>query len=136
MRGWRWAAAGRALNWARAAVALVWLYNGLWCKLLDGSARHRAIVAAAADQRLPIPELVTTLGVVEVVLAAWVLSRRWPLAAAWVQTAALAAMNAGGLLLARDLIPDPAGMVVMNLAFLALVWSVARAQAPPRVASP
>jgi hypothetical protein len=30
----------------RLAVALVWLYQGLWCKLLGGCPGHRAIVDA------------------------------------------------------------------------------------------
>ena len=36
-------------------------------------------------------------------------------------------MNAGGLLWARRIIPDPGGMLVKNFAFLVLAW-VAAAQ--------
>lgn len=41
------------------------------------------------------------------------------------QTALLIGMNSGGLLYARQLIPDPGGMVVKNFAFLLLAWVVA-----------
>ena len=65
------------------------------------------------------------LGVVECALAVWVLSGWQPLLAAAVQTALLVTMNGGGLLWARTIIPDPAGMVVKNFAFLVLAWVVA-----------
>ena len=113
---------------ARLAVALVWLYHGLWCKLLGLCPGHQAIVAsvpglgpAAAGAAL------VALGLLETALAAWVLSGARPVAAAVVQTLLLVAMNAGGLAWGRDHIADPGAMVVQNLALLALVWLVARA---------
>jgi hypothetical protein len=45
--------------------------------------------------------------------------------AALVQTVLLIAMNAGGTIWARRLIPDPGGMIVKNLAFLVLIWIAA-----------
>ena len=30
----------------RASIALVWLYEGLWCKLLGGMPRHAEVIAA------------------------------------------------------------------------------------------
>jgi len=62
------------------------------------------------------------LGVVEVVLALWVLSRLAPVFCALAQTALLVALNTCGLLFARELIHDPPGMLVKNFAFLVLVW--------------
>jgi hypothetical protein len=62
------------------------------------------------------------LGLVECVLAVWVLSGQRMRQAATVQTALLAAMNSGGLIWAWHLIPDPVGMIVQNIAFLVLVW--------------
>jgi hypothetical protein len=29
----------------RASIALVWLYEGLWCKLLGGMPRHAEVIA-------------------------------------------------------------------------------------------
>jgi hypothetical protein len=31
----------------RASIAVVWLYEGLWCKLLGGVPRHADVIAAA-----------------------------------------------------------------------------------------
>lgn len=106
--------------WVRGAIAAVWLYEGLWCKVLGGSP-HQASVASGicgGDGRAAL----VAVGVGECVIAAWVLSARKPRLAAVAQTALLAAMNAAGLIWARGFIPDPAGMVIQNFAFLTLVW--------------
>jgi hypothetical protein len=63
-----------------------------------------------------------TLGLAECGIAAWVLSGQRMRQAALVQTVLLVAMNAGGTIWARRLIPDPGGMIVQNLAFLVLIW--------------
>ncbi|HTY41099.1 MAG TPA: DoxX-like family protein [Thermoanaerobaculia bacterium] len=106
-----------------SAIAAVWLYEGLWCKLLEGDKRQREIVAR-------VPRLgpsfsgpfLKLLGAAEVGIAAWVLSGAHPVAAAAVQTLLLVALNASGLIFARRLIHDPAGMIVKNFAFLVLAW--------------
>jgi hypothetical protein len=107
----------------RAAVAAVWLYEGLWCKLLRGDPNQLRVVAAVprVGPRVGAPFLMA-LGVGEVALGAWALSGIAPLACAVTQTLLLAALNLNGLLWARRLIHDPAGMVVKNFAFLLLAW--------------
>lgn len=105
------------------AVAAVWLYEGLWCKLL-GREPNQARVVGAVPQlgaRFGGPFL-KMLGIVEVVLALWVLSRIGPVVCALAQTVLLVALNACGLLFASELIHDPPGMLVKNFAFLVLVW--------------
>jgi uncharacterized membrane protein YphA (DoxX/SURF4 family) len=110
----------------RASIALVWLYEGLWCKLLGGVPRQAEVIAAA-----PFPgaaaarAALIALGLAECAIAAWVLSGRRMRQAALVQTVLLVAMNAGGTIWARRLIPDPGGMIVQNLAFLVLIWIAA-----------
>ena len=116
----------------RAAVAAVWLYEGLWCKLLRRQPHEFQVVAAVprfgpADGAL----FLQALGVAEVALALWVLSAAAPLACAAAQTLLLVALNSGGLLWARHIIHDPAGMVVKNFAFLVLVWVAAGLPASP-----
>jgi DoxX-like family len=107
----------------RLSIALVWFYQGFWCKLLGGVTRHEAVISAvpfigpAGGHIAPI-----TLGLVEFGIAAWTLSGQWMRQAAIVQTALLAAMNGGGLIWAARLIPDPAGMILQNFAFLLLIW--------------
>ena len=41
----------------RASIALVWLYQGLWCKLLGGVPRHAAVIAAVPSDILTSPEI-------------------------------------------------------------------------------
>jgi SAM-dependent methyltransferase len=110
----------------RLAVALVWLYQGLWCKLLGGCPGHRAIVEAVpwlGESGGAV--LLASLGLLETGLAAWVLSGWRPRAAALVQTVLLVAMNGGGLLWGREHIADPGAMITQNFAFLTLAWIVA-----------
>jgi uncharacterized membrane protein YphA (DoxX/SURF4 family) len=112
----------------RIAIAAVWLYHGVWNKLLAPVGRHASIVATAADLGGWSPRTTLALiGVGEVLLAVWVLSGTKPRWAAIAQTLVLVAMNAGGLLWARDQIADPGGMIVQNCALLVLIWIVALA---------
>ena len=111
---------------ARAAIALVWLYHGLWCKVLGRCPEQAAIVAAVPGLEAGLAVwAVRALGLGETALAAWVLSGRAPRLAALVQTVLLVLMNGGGLVWGRAHIADPGAMIVQNLAFLALVWLVA-----------
>lgn len=114
----------RARQLGRLAVAVVWLYNGAWCKLLRRCPSHVAILTASFGETAGTAALVV-LGALETGLAFWVLSRRAPRLAAAVQTGLLVAMNAGGLLWGAESIAEPVGLIVQNLAFLALVWLVA-----------
>lgn len=110
----------------RAAVAAVWLYEGLWCKLLRGQPHEFEVVEAVPYFGPRIGALfLKVLGVVEVALAVWTFSAVAPVACATVQTLLLVSLNACGLLWARHIIHDPAGMVVKNFAFLVLAWVAA-----------
>jgi uncharacterized membrane protein YphA (DoxX/SURF4 family) len=107
----------------RLSIALVWLYQGLWCKVLGCVPRQEAVISTvpflgAREVRVAL----ITLGMVECGLALWVLSGQRMRQAAIVQTALLVAMNSGGLIWAWHLIPDPVGMILQNFAFLVLVW--------------
>jgi hypothetical protein len=107
----------------RASIAAVWLYEGLWCKLL-GRAPSQVQVVTAVPRLGPRfgPAFLKALGVVEVVMAVWVMTGIAPGTCAVTQTALLVVLNANGLLWARHIIHDPAGMVIKNIAFLVLVW--------------
>lgn len=110
----------------RASIALVWFYQGLWCKLLGGVPRHEAVVGAvpfigAGAAR----SVLIVLGLAECCIAAWVMSGRRMRDAAIAQTALLIAMNTGGMIWASRFIPDPGNMIVQNIAFLVLIWIAA-----------
>ncbi|MGB2624970.1 MAG: DoxX-like family protein [Candidatus Acidiferrum sp.] len=99
------------------------MYEGLWCKILSRVKSQVEVVQA-------VPRLgprfgtafLKTLGLVEIALAAWVMTGLAPGMCAITQTALLVTLNANGLLWARHIIREPAGMIIKNLAFLVLVW--------------
>jgi uncharacterized membrane protein YphA (DoxX/SURF4 family) len=110
----------------RASIALVWLYQGLWCKLLNGVLQQRAVVATVPFIGTARARTVLiALGLIECCIGAWVLSGKQMRQAALVQTALLVAMNGGGIIWAWRMIPDPGSMVVQNFAFLVLIWIAA-----------
>jgi hypothetical protein len=104
----------------RGALAAVWGYQGIWCKVMGRDRRHLAI-AEAARMGWAVP----AIGITEAALAIWVLTGWLPMAAAAVQTALIVAMNIGGLWRGRRWISDPGAMVTQNAAFLALAWVAA-----------
>ncbi|CAN5586427.1 hypothetical protein BH11MYX1_BH11MYX1_48010 [soil metagenome] len=107
----------------RGAVAGVWIYEGLWCKLRGGDPNQRKVV-----ENVPVlgpkvgPYFIAALGGVELGLGLWALSGVAPVLCAIVQTALLVTLNLNGVVWSRELIHDPAGMVVKNFAFLVLAW--------------
>lgn len=110
---------------ARTAIALVWIYQGFWCKLLGRAPCHRDIVEAVPLIGPALASLaLAAVGVLECVLAAWVLSGVRAREAAIAQTVVLVAMNTAGLWWGRRLIPDPIGMLLQNLVLVVLAWLV------------
>jgi hypothetical protein len=113
-----------------AAVAGVWLYHGLWCKLLARCPDQVEVVAAVPWLRGKAAKPVLLgIGVVETALALWVVSGRKPRGAAAIGTALVAGMNAGGLTFGRRHIPAPKALIAENVAFLALAWLAAEEDA-------
>ena len=110
----------------RVAVAAVWLYEGLWCKLLGGDPNQLAVVKAVPRWGPTLgAAFLKTLGVVETAMAVWALSGLEPVHCAIAQTALLVTLNVNGIVWSRRLIHDPSGMVVKNFAFLVLAWVAA-----------
>lgn len=113
-----------------AAVAGVWLYHGAWCKLLGGCPEQEDVVASVPGLRgRRAKAVLLAIGVVETVLAVWVVSGRRPRAAATVGTALVGGMNAGGLTFGRRHVSATKSMVAENAAFLALAWLAAEQDA-------
>jgi DoxX-like family len=115
-----------SLRLIRTSIALVWMYEGLWCKVLGHAPRHEAILTS-----LPLlttaeaHSLLLALGCLECVIGVWVFSGWRPAQGALIQTALLVGMNAGGLIFAARLVPDPAAMLLQNFTFLLLAWTAA-----------
>jgi hypothetical protein len=107
----------------QGAVAAVWLYEGLWCKLLGrGPGQLEVVEAVPLFGPRWARRFLSLLGGVEVGLGLWVLSGWSPGLCALAQTALLVSLNTGGILWAHHRIHDPAGMLVKNFSFLVLAW--------------
>ncbi len=114
-------------TWRRAAnigAGAVWLHQGLWCKVLSGDSAHQDILASVPGLHGRRARVATTvLGLGETALAALVVTRgdrRW---VATLQTALVAAFNAGGLTMGREHVAHPGRLLLRNGAFVGLIWS-------------
>ena len=104
-------------------VASIWLYHGLYNKLLHGEPRHLRIVQAIPMLAGANGELALVLvGAGEVCIAIWTLSGYRPYLCAGTQTAALLSMNVAELIWARPYLLAPAMLIPLNLIFLSLAW--------------
>jgi hypothetical protein len=84
-------------------ISLVWIANGLFCKLLNLVPRHQLIVARILGQNHAA--LFTKLiGAAEVVMAVWILSNIKPRFNAITQMVIIAIMNTIEYILAPDLL--------------------------------
>ena len=84
-------------------IGLVWLVNGLFCKVLNLVPRHQEIVARILGGEYA-GLLVTLIGAAEVVMAVWVWSRYRHRVNAVLQMAIIATMNVLEFVLAPDLL--------------------------------
>jgi uncharacterized membrane protein YphA (DoxX/SURF4 family) len=111
-----------------AAVAGVWLYHGLWCKLLGRCPEQASIVAEVPGLRGGRAKaLLVALGIAETILAIWVISGARPRLAAATGTTLVLSMNAGGFAFGRRHIAAPKALLLENACFLALAWLAAEA---------
>ena len=117
------AAVGRI---ATAIVAGTWLIHGLVNKVLGASPRHLLMIQSMPGLAGAAGEYArTAIGLGEVGLAIWVLSGMAPRLCAAAQTMVLLSMNVLELTYSRELLLWPAGLIPVNLLFLALAWTAA-----------
>jgi uncharacterized membrane protein YphA (DoxX/SURF4 family) len=111
---------------ARLALASLWLHQGLWAKVLDRDPSHREIVGRMPGMKPSTARAATTaIGVLEICMAAWILSGRRPRTCAAAQTALMLDFNAGALTFARDRLEFPSRLIARNAGFVALAWLAA-----------
>jgi hypothetical protein len=90
----------RVLNYL---IAAVWLINGLFCKVLDLVPRHQQIVARILrDTHAMFFTII--IGIAEIMMAMWIVSRIATRLNAVTQILIIAAMNSIEFLLAPDLL--------------------------------
>ncbi|HOY17871.1 MAG TPA: DoxX-like family protein [Haliscomenobacter sp.] len=84
-------------------IAMVWMANGLFCKVLNLVPRHEQIVARILGETYARP-LTLTIGLAEIGMAIWVLSRIKPRLNAVLQMAVVAIMNTLEFFMVPDLL--------------------------------
>lgn len=111
----------RTIRLAGAFIAGVWVFHGLYSKLLNGVPRHREIVARVVGEELATP-VTTMIGAGEIMLGLWMWSGRKRRACAAAQTAALVSMNTLEIARADDLLISARGMLLLNALLIATAW--------------
>jgi len=102
-------------------IAFVWIANGLFCKVLNMVPRHQLIVA-----RILGPEhaqlLTKMIGVSEILMAVWILSRIKPKLCAVTQMFVIALMNTIEFILAPDLLLFGHINAIVATAFINIIY--------------
>ena len=102
-------------------IALVWFLNGLFCKVLNLVPRHHDIVErilGASHSKL----LTTLIGISEIFMAVWVLSKIQPRLCAIVQMSLVLVMNLIEMTLAPDLLLWGKTNMLFALLFIGVVY--------------
>jgi uncharacterized membrane protein YphA (DoxX/SURF4 family) len=102
----------------RLAVAAVWIYEGLWLKVVRPAPHELAVAQSVTVGPFSPATLLHLIGGGETVLGLAVLSGRFDRVLAWFQGVVLVLMNAIGILFAGSALPDPVGLVIHNLPLL------------------
>lgn len=84
-------------------IALIWLINGLFCKILHLVPRHEQIVARILGNHYS-HQLTILIGVAEIIMFAWIASGLKPRFNAVVQMVIIGVMNVLEYILAPDLL--------------------------------
>jgi hypothetical protein len=111
----------RTIRLSGALIGSVWIFHGLYSKLLNGIPRHREIVARVVGEEFATP-VTKLVGIGEVFLGFWTWSGRARKACATTQTAALAGMNTLEIARAKDVLISAPGMLLLNTALIAATW--------------
>lgn len=102
-------------------IAIIWIINGLFCKVLDFVPRHEQIVKRISGGEYS-EFLTKTIGVAEICMAIWILSRILPRLNAVTQIVIVAVMNVLEFLLAPDLLLWGRANAIVALLFIAIVY--------------
>jgi hypothetical protein len=106
---------------AQIVIGSIWVFHGLYSKMLNGIPRHRLIVGKILGNETA--QIATRIiGALEFLLGLWAFTGWQPVWCASFQTTAIVAMNSLEILLARELLISAIGMLILNLGFLSLVW--------------
>jgi DoxX-like family len=101
-------------------IAIIWMINGLFCKVLNLVPRHQQIVARIMGDEYSRP-LTIVIGFMEVAMAIWVLSRVRQRVSAIIQIGVVAVMNVLEFILVPDLLLWGKGNAIFAFVFVLLI---------------
>ena len=101
--------------------AAVWLINGLFCKVLNFVPRHEQIVGQILGEDFAKP-LTILIGLAEIGMAIWILSRIKPKINAVFQMTVVAAMNVLEFILVPDLLLFGKANAIVAAGFIFLIY--------------
>lgn len=102
-------------------IAAIWLVNGLFCKILNWTPRHQEIIARILGEENS--KLYTlTIGVLEVLMAIWIVSRIQPKINAASQIVLIGSMNVIEFILVPDLLLWGRINILYALVFMVLIF--------------
>ena len=101
--------------------SLIWLINGLFCKVLNFVPRHQQIVAEILGEAFARP-LTIAIGIGEVFMAIWIISRKFSHLCAIAQIFLIVSMNILEFILSPHLLLWGRLNIVFALCLAALVY--------------
>lgn len=101
--------------------SLIWLVNGLFCKILNLVPRHQQIVAEILGETYA-KSLTIAIGVGEMLMAIWIISRKFAQLSAITQILLIVTMNILEFILAPHLLLWGRLNIVFALCLAALVY--------------
>ena len=102
-------------------IAFVWLVNGLLCKVLNLVPRHQEIVARILGENYARP-ITLSIGLSEILMAIWIISRIRPGTNAIFQIIIIATMNTLEFILVPDLLLWGKFNALFALLFICLIY--------------
>jgi hypothetical protein len=102
-------------------IASVWIFSGLFCKLLNFVPRHKMIVARILGEDLAAIAT-NTIGVLEILMGVWVLSKIKARFCALTQIVLVATMNIMEIILAPDLLLFGKANAIAAIIFISAVF--------------
>ena len=106
---------------ATFGIALVWLVNGLYCKVLNYVPRHQEKVARILGGEYAT-HLTKLIGLGEIAMAIWILWGVFPKLNVWTQITLIVLMNILEFILVPDLLLWGKGNFIFALIFAGLVY--------------
>lgn len=103
------------------AIAMVWFINGFFCKILNLVPRHQAIVGSILSQEHAVL-LTKTIGILEVLLAIWILTRLQSKLTTLLQITLIASMNVIEFCLTPELLLFGKLNIVFAIVFMLIIY--------------